>query len=339
MFKKIYEFIVSLFSKAFISVVCEYDSCVVKIKVIKNKELKESDTKSFKAFSQEIPPDALRYIKKYVDEYRFCYISTQMVSINQGAIPTCKKDDFSKFNISPQNIYSLCVDNKWSIYAYNDDIKRVENNYLQVGGVDFLFSPFAIIYFLVKKEPLSDKKLYALVQKSAITLAIMEKDILNYGAYFILAPTESLKAEETLEQIELPESLTAEIEELTPLDNIDNIGKLESLDVELKMDEFEDTSSEHVHENIDYERANASIEEFSKGMDMLNFIKESLNDFYKNSNYDAVFIDEIIFFDAFGIGNDIIDYIQSTLLMSVVHKKIDLAEIICDMAIAEFESK
>lgn len=334
------------FQYAYVAVVLEERSCDICVKILKQGKVAKEERKSFRAFGSELPFEASTLIRKYFKEYRFCYVSTLLGSINQGALGTTVKADFQKYHVDAASTQIIGVQDKWSIYGYAEDISWARNAFEAAGGVDFIFSPFAMLFELSQESQEEKPKLFVLSQKSSLTLAVMDHEKLHYGGYYILAPTEGIKDGESddLGDDDLGgDDLSDDIEDLSEIDGIDDIdgiGDLDDLDDDVKLDDFEedieaDSLSGMKTDREKLSQTNESLEELGKGMDMLNFIKDSLNSYYKDEIYQGQFIEDIVLLDSSGMSQDVADYIETTLLLNVERIEVSLADKMCDITIKE----
>lgn len=348
---KILDTVKSFFPVVYISIVLEERSCHLCIQITKKGKLQKEEKKEFKAYGSEMPIDAINIIKKYQKSYRFCYVAALLNSINQGALGTCKRGEFAKYQVEAENVEAICMDEKWSVYSYADDIAWAKRTYEKSGGLDFIFSPFAVLHELVSAQLSAEPKLYVLSQNSSIALAIMSEEGFQYGGYFILAPTETLEsAEGDEEEGGDAEADTADdgdlgddIEELESLDDIDGLSDLDDLEDEVKLDEFEELEDAGVDEKSSkgpsrLSDANSSLEELGKGMDILNFIKDSIEKYYKSDLYESTFIEDIVFINDSQLSDEVVDYIHSTLLLNVSKEQVNISEKMCEMAISEVQA-
>lgn len=346
---KILDTVKSFFPVVYISIVLEERSCHLCIRIMKKDKLRKEEKKEFKAYGNEMPIDAINLISKYQKSYRFCYVAALLNSINQGALGTCKRGEFAKYQVEAENVEAICMDEKWSVYSYADDIAWAKRTYEKSGGLDFIFSPFVVLQELVKEQLDETPKMYVLSQNSSITLAIMGQESFQYGGYFILAPTETLGGGDDEEENGDEEAADAnadegdlgdDIEELESLDDIDGLSDLDDLEEEVKLDEFEelddgDSECDSKKSSNNLSDANSSLEELGKGMDILNFIKDSIEKYYKSDLYESAFIEDIVFINDSQLSDEVIDYIHSTLLLNVSKEQVNISEKMCDMAISE----
>lgn len=346
------------FPLAMISVVIESNECTIRHEVVKNGKRIKEENHTFKAFGGMLSPEAITHINTLRIQHRFTYVNTMLASINQGALATCSRGEFEKYKVDPSTVDTLCVNDAWSVYGYSEDILWTKSVFKEVGGIDFVFSPFLVLYNFFKNDLDTTRRLYVLGQRSSVTLCVMDDQRLYFGVYFILTDiadpdSDSMDGAETSSELDglgetddLEEALEPEkddgsgeseddaLDDLISLDEeLEEIGGLEDLDDDSELADFEEGGAG----DTDDKKAllpeqKSSIDDFAKGMDMLNFIKNSLSEFYENPLYSSDFIEEVVFADSYGIAEDIITYIQETLLLNITIKQVNLAEVIAQMA-------
>ena len=173
----------------------------------KNKKTLKSEKKEFS--SKE---ELVKEIEEILEDYTQVFISTIVNSINQGVIPSCNKSEFKKREIEIENIKSICIKNKYSIFVSIYDLVNIKKEY--PFEIDFLYSIFAPIDFFAKKR---ENHFYVLILKEKIAI-IGYKDGIP-----IFSDIEEFKEEfkedeieediELLEDIDLEEEISEDIEE------------------------------------------------------------------------------------------------------------------------------
>ena len=324
--------IMPLFNVAFISVIIRKDECIITLRVIKGGKTVVKENKTLKTENNTLTPDLQKIINNYQNKYKFSFIATNMIAVSQGAIAGTTKARFSDFGINTANIEYLPVNNTWSAYALIEDIVLIKERFRNC-GVDFIFSPFLIIFYTFQKEFRDKPTFYILVQETSITISVFKGNSFLFGANFVIATSNNdVFISDEDEKVEEEEFISLDDgdndvfsgEDMIALDDLDNAENFDDFKVTDSIDNISDNNSENKETNLD---------SFTKGMDMFKFIKKSLEEFYKNPVYkNDAFIENIIIADAFDIPNDAISYIKTELLMNVEVKKIDLAETMISMA-------
>lgn len=353
---KVAQWIKSILPYSVISVIIESNECTIRHEVLKNGKWIKEVTKRFRSFGGLLSKDAIDFIQAARKEHKFTYIATILGSINQGAVASCSKQELEKYKIDQSTVDTLCIDDAWSVYGYSEDIHWTKSVFNDIGGIDYIFSPFLILYSFFESELDDTPRMYILAQRSSVTVTVISKKKLLYGVYFILTDIEDpqsdhMDEDEEQENTEQSQREQAQIEqeqggddddldELISLDDeLEEIGGLEDLDEGDKLEEFEDdsddeSSSEASKKSLSPEQK-SSIDDFAKGMDMLNFIKNSLNEFYENPLYESDFISEVVLADGYGVTDDIVSYIHEMLLLEIKVKKVDIPSIVSEMALQE----
>ncbi len=177
------ELIKKLISKLphlFIAVIVRNRECIVKYRLIKDKKIALEYKIKFDLFNKEqLSLEAISYLNSLQKKYRLSYICYYLNLPNQGAIAGCSREDFKKFNIKYNDVYKLFVDNRWSVYTASKNINFVKNYFKDV-GIDFIFSPFILIEYFIRREiKEGGMQLFLLFDKDSIALSVY------YGKKFL----------------------------------------------------------------------------------------------------------------------------------------------------------
>ncbi len=319
------------FSTVVISVILDKKVCKVFVKIIKNSKVTFTEEKKFDINEGELSRDVINYVNSYQDSYKYTYIGTLLGSINQGAISGCSRNDFKRFGVMADGVNSICIDNKWATYGFKDDILSMEIKFNKTIGVDFIFSPFIVLYNFFKKDFSREAKLYVLCQKSHIALGVFKDAKFIFGAFFSIGSTEdtfksktdSKKASSSSDKTKAKTDVhhdEEELDELVFFEDDEDVISLDDHDSDKKSDKDDDK-----------EDTGSSIEEFNEGIDLHNYIKSAIEEFYKNDKYETEFLNEIVIADNCNLTNDIIKYIKDELMISVIIKDINIAKVTADI--------
>ena len=234
------------------------------------------------------------------------------------------------------------LNKKWSIYASFIDINWTKKLFKNV-GIDFIYSPFIVQYSLIKKQKTKNRPiLYILNHQDSATITVFDDKNLLFGAYFKMTTDDNLSSanEEDWENAQEEEG----VENITELDGIDDdnssIDDLENLDQldDLSSDDsmgFEDIKPDE--NNLGHFEGEDVIEDsdlelFGRDVLIYKYLTSSLKEFYKNPLYNSSFIDTVVIFDGYEVSAELIDMIESELFMDIEMNKIDINEIICNIA-------
>jgi len=94
--------------KAYISFYQD-DKYYFEVEIVRNKKVLENYKKEF-----EKKDELLKEINLVKEDYPQYFISTIITTLNQGTIPSCKKQDYKKREIEIENVKYICINGKYS---------------------------------------------------------------------------------------------------------------------------------------------------------------------------------------------------------------------------------
>ena len=214
--------------------------------IVKNKKIIESEKKEFKE-----KKDLENFIKEKINENPQTYISSILLTINQGVIDSCSKQKYLEKNIDYDNIKIVCINNSYSFYVSIYDLSTFLKEYKF--PIDFLYSIFAIIDYLAKERK---NRFYILVLNNYLAILGYE----NYKPIFN-------------DLIILNNEEKSELEEINEID--DDLDILEDIDdiAEDITENIEDINEEEIEEIKDLDNITTNIE-----VNILNTLKNSTKD-------------------------------------------------------------
>lgn len=335
------KFIETLYNKVFVNIVVEGNQTIVYLELCKGRapyELIESEHATFE--TQKVNTKMLNFIDAYVKETPYYYICVLDNSLDQGAIPTCDKHRLSYYHDISASEYK-CSEGKWTYYTSKTDLYAIEKNY-QTVGVDFIFSPFTILWHFFKDKISTGMAMFVLVQADTLSIAIFENSELLYGDHIDML--RSVEADE-LSSGDLDDEIDLDFGEGIDLEGID----VDSDDVSL-IDDFGDIEDLDSIEEIDEFAGDRDIEEELYGAaeelespienkDTLNadyqrfsLMQASIDHYYKNSKYESRFIENVYIADGVGASSDLKTYLEEEMFLNVYIRHIDLGVELCELA-------
>jgi len=331
------------FTNLFISIVAEDNSYKVFCKAIKNSKQKDKFSKIFpvKPNAEFLNNDLEDYLISLQDRYNFVYIAFLLDSMGQGAVKGVHAEDFEKFNVDSKNIKSVNFDT-WSAYASFIDINWMHKMYSKV-GLDFIYSPFALLHTLLREHKLKTKStLYLLNQKDSVTLAVFKEGTLNFGVFYKIIIEDGLDSAESVENWEEEEE-ASDVENLATLDEesqVDDemmdLSELDTLDDDFQSEEFLNTDG--TQGAVDYEDDDINMEDialYGRDLHIFKFLNRALKEYYSNPAYESDFIENMVIFDGYDMSKEIIQSLEEDLYLDLEMHKIDVSEMVCDMSIKE----
>jgi hypothetical protein len=346
-----------LFHTVFLSVRFEQRACSVDVLYTKNSKIVSTEHKKFKSYDASIPMDAVQFIRRVCKKYKMVYISTIEESITQSIAHECMSEGIYE---EDEHI-KVCLGNGFGAITRKSEIEESRKMFEKTQGLDFLYSPYILLWKSIESSVDEEKRLYLLNLESCITIAIGNKDGFEYGAFFHMISDDLQKIEDIPDQEDIEEEddeLEDELEEqgdseledddmgsLEDLDELSNLESLEEDDDELgSFDEShaEESKPEPPKKDEDEkkeEKPEESFEEFSRGVDIISYAKESLEDYYKNPNLDSAFIDTIVIIDSAGLKDETIEYMKDSLLLEIKKEDIDAGRLINELSFSEVKDE
>lgn len=303
--------------------------------------MKNTISKDFKIVDKELPIEAAKMVKNYKRKYPFTYLSAMSKTYNQGLANCHKRGDLIKFGINAKTSQIVEMPNHWLFYIQNLAVDENRVKFIRALGLDFLFSPFALIYENIKTRLGLDIKLYVLQERASVSLFIADKKGVYFGGFFMIGgeleqsedDSASMKEVHSLKELSELESLIGSIDELN------EIGELEDLDEELIRKEF-------MPEEIDSQKAQEaelarleSLKDLARAQNVAEILKNSINEFYGNPIYNAQFIKSIVILDSYGIAEQAIEHIKNALMLDVEVRPISIPQALIDLAQIELKHR
>ncbi|MBE0514871.1 hypothetical protein [Sulfurimonas sp.] len=329
------KFLETLYTKVFINIIVENLQTVVYVEVCSKKEVLQSTHKIFETTT--INSKMYEFVRSFFKETPFCYISVLDKSSNQGAVPTCAPSEMEKYCDINASEY-ICYSDKWAFYTSEYDLEATKHEYRSI-GLDFIFSPFAIMANFFKDKIDSSLSMFVLVEDNYLSFSIFDNSKLLYGKYLNMQhhkDDEDMLIDSLLEDEDVSLGIKGiDIEDMsldddsTDFDDFTNIEDLDSAD---DMDEF---SEMHEVQEIVESDVDISSEGFNEDYQRFSLIQSALNTFYKDPKYESQFIETIYIADGIGTSSELKSYLEEEMFLNVYVRKIDLGVAVCEMAKAE----
>lgn len=305
-------FIRSFYSKVFIGINLDLDTCYINIIRVKNNRIKQDIKTETKLVNQTISMETLKLIDFYQRKYPFTYIGMMSKTPNQGAIPTANPQDFLNYEINPKQINFMSFRNTWSAYIAKEDCRKLKNQISEIGPIDCLFSPFISIFMHAQQK--KKVALYAIQEKNSLSIAICDNQCVFYGKTFSLqSATQASSNQETLSSLDrLLDTLENGIENLSVPDTIVE-NELDMQEEKKKIDDLND---------------------FMRATFVTAILEKTIQEYYANTQ--SSFIDEIVIFDTYGITPDSLKYITETLMIDIKVHPFSIASEITKLILKEY---
>ncbi len=303
-------------TRQYIAVIVEESKCKIKQKVVKNKSILHLEEFNFDISSkEELGSEVKTFINNLQEEYDNTYISLFLNTLGQGIIPQCDENLLEKYHIDSKSIKTICVENRFMMYATHIDIKWADKAFADV-GLDFVFSPFLILdYFIQKEEVVKDQvTLYILNTGNALTIMISKDARLLYGSFFNVAKDENLLYTDYEEDEE---------------DEEESFDELDLEDDDLEIDEISNISdNSNFVNNVLQEQINLDAQDER----VIKYLSAALREFYSDDLYESEFINHAKIYDGAGIHEGVMVYIENELLLDTSAVNISVRDAIIDLS-------
>lgn len=327
----------SLYAKVFVNIVVEGTRTLVYVEVCSKKRVEHSVHKYFDTTSVNVQMHD--FIAALYKESPFCYISLLDNSQTQGALPTCSVSEMGKYCDINTSEYR-CYDDNWAFYTSEYDLEALKQEYGSV-GVDFIFSPFALLTQFFKDKIGTTLSLFVLVQEGGLAFGVFDHAKLLYGEYL------SMQKSKERDTLVMDASMEEILEDQSDLGGIN----LEEVAIEDDSSGFEDFATiEDLEQSVTLEEFSESVtlddeplkgeqhlpsEGFNEDYQRFILIQGALNTFYKDPKYKSQFVESIYIADGVGVSSDLKSYLEQEIFLTVFVRKIDLGAALCSMAKAE----
>lgn len=330
------------FSTVHIGVNLDAKVCSIKVVVLKSGVVKNTLTKEFRVVDNELPVEAVKFIKNYKRRYPFTYLSAMSKTYNQG-LARCsnKANDLLAFGIDSKTSKIVEMPNQWLFYIQQLAIDENRVKFIRALGLDYLFSPFVLIYDVMKDKLTQKIGLYVLQERSAITLFIADQSGVYFGGFFMMGNEiessdegeNSILEVKSLKEMGDLDSLIGSIDELS------EIGELEDLDEDLIRREFAPHDFDMAGDSEGDSFQLGGLRDLARASNAVEILKNSINEFYTNPIYNAQFIDSVVILDTYGITEQAIEHIRNSLMLDVKVKRVEIPDMLITLARNELKDK
>lgn len=339
-----------LFATVLIGV--NYNSTACHIKVVKKRggHIVEESDKEFKILEGNLSAEVIKFIKKLKSRYAYSYVAILSKSTEQVLVPGNKKNQFGAFNVNEKEYKFVKLPSAFA-FILKDDITQYQAMFKKAKGLDFLFSPFVLIFFKAKTFVGDKPKLFVLQEKENLAILILTRKAILYGSFLPMSAGEQV--------MNVRDSLPSSLSDDTLVATTSNQGSstaqgLDDLNTELGglEDELEDYenfdfdsitggASDNISGSSDSDEGDSNmdnLQDLGRSTTIINLLQAAIKDFYHNSLYDSDFIEEIVLFDCYGISPQAMDNIRSNLMMDLSLVSIDLLKELTNIIQIELDS-
>ena len=336
-----------LFATVLIGLNYNSNSCVIRVVKKRGNSIVEDISKEFKILNGELSADVVKYIKKIKTRYAFSYVAILSKTSEQMLVPGIKKNQFSHFGVNEKESKVIKISGAF-VTMLKDDIIRYQRTFRNAKGLDFLFSPFILLFFKSKSFIGDNPKLFVLQETETLATFIATRKAILYGSFLSMNTGESVTNVTTSLPPSLSDASDVLVATTSTSQGIDDLNtELGGIDEELadfdnfNFDNIGGDSGETISGNsAESEESGAmeSLQDLGRSTSIINLLQATLKDFYHNSLYEGDFVEEIVLFDCYGISSQAVDNIRSNLMIDLSIVATDLAQEITNLIQIELDS-
>jgi hypothetical protein len=300
------------FKETFISFYIENDTFYVQKLIIKNSKT------IYKEYFKQNRDEFVELVNNSFIENTQTYISTIIPTFNQGLVDSCEKQKYKQLGINVDNIKILCIGDYSlfiGVYELNSFIKECKPY-----RVDFVFSPFLLIE--LHKQNL-DSSLYIVVTNDFVLLTIYTNQKPNY------TNMHQFKIEEIIEGNSIDQNSIDSIDDMDIIDDIEDIDSLDDLDDIEDIDNVDDIDIS----DIDDKKAKDEILNTKNEIEIIEFIRNSIKDYY--NNYESDFLERLYVLTNQEMKDVFLQTLKEEFFLEVEVVNIDILDDINNLAIKE----
>lgn len=322
-------FVRKFLSNLFISIMVEESNCKIYGKSIKNGKILRTFEAIFDLEDPNLADEKLiDYIKRQEKTAHSTYIAMICNGLHQGALPFYGKEDYEKFGLQAKSLNIVNMHN-FSVFSNQDSILS-SKKFLGNIGIDLLYSPFVLLYEMVKNHNFSEHNtLFCYLSKENLTLMVFNKQNMKFGAFFKMK-----NANMALENPNLTNENIDEIDEILDMqDGFFEIGDLENLDEIANFeDNFHDFNTPKEIIDLEESVANSGIQTI-----ITNCLNQAICEYYQNPLYDSDFIQDIVIFDNSKASKTLLSAIETEMLINASMLPVDGLKIMSEIMVRELK--
>ncbi len=295
-------------SQVYISFNVDHNLLSTQVIRIKNDRIKEKFFKTFETKVEtkngEVPIQALKIARTYSQKYPYTYFS----AMSKAKEVLCEKQAFEE--LKKENYPACEVNQKYCVYVESKDFLKDFKRF-KIQDVDFLFSPFSLIYDFVRDHLEEKPLLYLLLERSRFYFLIADKKeiFLAKSVFLEEQPEEFIESKEEDSMQMDNEAVNVFLSEIQE--------DIDSLEEAIGLDSSKDNSEKN-------EDAYSLIEGMTNIPLIAGVLQEGLRGVYHSRDID--FVEKVVVLDSCQIHPRALMHLQETLMIEVHRLDFSLVE-------------
>lgn len=312
----------------FINIYFTNEKAMILVEISKNNVVFSKEKKEFEhcTIADGLSSNLIKYLKNMQILYDFTYISILDTCAMQGAFSNNLVGYKTKY--LKDNIISKEILNK-IFYTSVTNITTLKKTFKQT-GIDFILSPFSIIDKFKNNLYLDGKdRAFILNSFSFVCISIYNKNQLKFTSFFTLLLSNEIESiDEHEEELVIEKEDDENIVQLDDLD--DTLFSEDDVDTQVLLDEVDNENNDEIDsEDLDI---------FARDMKMIEYLKNSISEYYKNELYDSDFIEEIIVYSDIKMSKEATGMIEDDMFLSAKVEDKSILNILNKMTREEHDS-
>lgn len=304
-------------SQLFVSIIVDKDQIYLSAKSYKKKQVQDSFERSFEDVKR-----MKDYLQNLTMDYQVFYISLFVTTLGQGLLPIGDPKQVSKYSIDYYAITALPL-GKYLIYINTKELEKITDKFNKIVPLSTLYSPFAILDYLVKKQGSKKNMLCIYKYSSFLAVAVYKASEARFGAFFHILLDEEEVDDDNFEEITLP----------TQDDELPKMEKLEVKSLDEAVEESPDISTELGMDGID--TSEDDLENFTGDMKTCEYVIDAVKEFYENELYESEFLEEIQLFSEAKVSKTALQFLESELFLRPKQELINTMDIMQSIMLSE----
>ncbi|BEG56956.1 hypothetical protein NHP21005_06440 [Helicobacter sp. NHP21005] len=302
------------FSDVFICFNLDHEVLLGRVERLRWRKTKEIVNKAYPVKNGMIPIRAMKDTRDFVMTYPFSYMCGMAKSVDQGM---CKKSELEQHipqGVRKKDLIILEVDDYY-FYIPKQSLEQDRKIFsLTMQKIDYIFSPFLLMYSFIKPMLEDDVVVYALLEHARLHIMVSNHGDICYSKFY---PLETVKTDFGVQVQE--DQAGYEHEEHVLQSFLKSIeANLMHMDFNFGSPPPEDESNQDPKMLVD---------DMFRVSDIGKHLQESIKTAYDSPNYHIEdFVQKVWVLHTYEISYQIIDILKDDLMLDVYHAPISLVE-------------
>ncbi|BCZ19268.1 hypothetical protein NHP190012_09100 [Helicobacter sp. NHP19-012] len=302
-----------LFSDVFICFNLDHEVLLGRAERLKWRKTREIVNKAYPVKDGMIPIKAVKDTRDFTSVYPFSYICGMSKSTDQGM---CKKSELEQHipqGLRRKDLVVLEVDD-YCFYIPKQSLESDRKTFSLAFKVDYIFSPFLLMYSFIKPMLEEEVAVYALLEHSRLFVMVNNCKSICYSKFY---PLEVIEADYG---VQMQEDQVGYEHEEHVLQSF-----LKSIEANLMQMDFNFESPPPKEKSN--QDPKALVDNMFHASDIIKYLEESIKTAYENPNYRVEdFVQKVWVLHTYEISYQLIDALKDELMLEVVHIPMSLVE-------------